>query len=117
MTAYTLISGQRVASNAPGAPAPTPVVVSGRPTRGRVTLSVVGSARPFVRASVWAQTALTPYNYAETIPLLVMSVGPGVPQSVSDDLPFDMAYYNYLFGQVDEISIDGGAAATLTLVV
>lgn len=96
MTTYTLMQRQTVPSNTPDAPAPRHVVLSGSPTRGRATFSLNPQTASYAQASIWAQTAITPYNYAENIPLLVMGITQG-QRIVQQDLPLNLAYYDFLF--------------------
>jgi hypothetical protein len=117
VTAYALMTGQTVPSNASDGPAPTPVAIDGKPKRGRLTFSLAGSNDAFAEASVWAQTAITPYGYTQDIQLAVMSIGPGQPNSVSQELLLNMAYYDFLFAQLNLIDRSQKVAASLSLVV
>jgi hypothetical protein len=112
MTVYTLFSGQNEPLNAVDAPH---VVVSGMPTRGRVRLRLNGASGSYTQASLWAQTALTPYNYAQQVPLVTMAIPPGEGVEISQDIGLDLSYYNFLFGQLDAIDRSQTVAATLTL--
>lgn len=106
---------QTVPSNAPNAPEPVQVVLPGLPTRSRVRFSLAGGVGP-AEASVWAQTALTPYNYAQDIPLLRMAITLG-GVSVEQDLPLNMAYYDFLFAKLDLIDRSQIVAASVSLVI
>jgi hypothetical protein len=117
MTTYTLMSGQTVATNAPNGPPPTPVTISGSPSRARVTFSIAGPASVFAEASLWAQTALTPYNYTQDIQLAVLNINKGDPNSITQDLPLNMAYYNFLYAQLNVIDRSQRVAASMTLTV
>lgn len=115
MTTYTLISWQRVPNN-PSGPSATPVVVSGSPRRGSLTFSVSGTQKSMAQASLWATTGETPYGYFESVPVAVMTIPPGAPQTITKDVAFDFAYQPMnLFGQVDLIDPSQAVSATLTL--
>lgn len=109
------MSGQTVPSNAPNAPVPSQIVLSGNPTRARVTFSLNVPTPLYAEASVWAQTAVTPYNYTQNIPLLVLAL-PAGRQTVEQELALDLRYYDFLYGSLDMIDRSQAVAATLTMV-
>ena len=113
---YTLMSAQSVPTVPTGA-APPQVVIAGNPTRGRVTFSLTGKPTAFAKASLCAQTATTPYGYTEDIPLLVMTIVPNGPNHVSQDLPFNLAYNEFLFANLDIIGPSQQTFASMTLIV
>jgi hypothetical protein len=117
MTAYTLMSGQTVPSNAPNAPVPAAIVLAGSPTRARVTFTLNEVSASYSEASLWAQTAVTPYNYTQNIPLLVMAIPPGAPPHVSQELPLNLEYYNFLFAELNLIDPSQSIAASMSMVV
>lgn len=101
----------------PFGPSPSQIVLTGTPTRGRVTFSLNGPAASFAKASLWLQTATTPFGYTEDIPLLVMAINPGEPNSVSQELRFNWNYYQFLFANLDIIDRSQKVGATMTMVV
>lgn len=116
MTEYVFMSGQSVPTNASNGPTPTPVTIAGMPTRGEVTLSVESNELVTI-ASLWAQTAVTPYGYTQNIPLITMTIPPGAPPSITQHLALDLQYYNFLFAELNLIDPSGENAATMTMVV
>jgi len=110
------MTNQTVPSNASNAPAPVQVVPQGNPRRGRVTFSLNGPASSFAQAALWAQTALTPYNYSQNIPLLVLNIGIHEPNQITQDLEFNMQYYNFLFAELNIIDRSQKVGASMSLV-
>lgn len=118
MTTYSFMSGQTVATNAPDGPTPTLVVVSGTPTRGKVTFSITGPNVGGTQGSLWCQTATGPYGYTQTVPLKNFYIPPGAPQTVVEDVVLgDLSYRQYLFGELNQVDGSGKTAATMSMVV
>ncbi|TAL03710.1 MAG: hypothetical protein EPO08_03465 [Rhodospirillaceae bacterium] len=114
MTRYTLMSGQTVPSNAPNAPVPAQVVLAGNPKRAKVTFSLGQPTGLYAAASLWAQTAITPYGYTQNVPLLSLALLAG-EDTVAQDMQLDLSYYNFLYGQLDLIDASQSVAATLAM--
>lgn len=108
------MSGQTVPSNAPNAPTPSHVVLAGSPTRARVTFSLNQPTSIYAAASLWAQTAVTPYNYTQNVPLLSLALLAG-EDTVSQDLQLDLSYYDFLYAQLDLIDASQQVAASMTM--
>lgn len=111
------MSGQTVPNNDPSGVAPTPVPVSGAPTRARLTLSLSAPATAFTEATVYA-TRPGYTNVSQQViydPLLVMSLQAG-QQSIAQDLRFG-APYNSFEAVLNSIGRGNTVAATLTMVV
>ena len=116
MTNYVLMTAQTVPSNAPNAPAPLEVVLSGSPTQSRVTLSVTGPGLGPTQATLWAQTAVSPYGYTQDVPLLPMVLPIG-QRSVTQPLALNLEYYDFLFARLDLIDGSQLTAASMSMVV
>lgn len=102
----------------PYGPAPSHVVVTGAPTRGRLTMTVAGPNVGGTRASLWCQTATAPFGYTVTIPMVNFYIAPGAPQSQEQDVVLgDLQYSQFLFGQVDQIDGSGLTSVSLSMVV
>lgn len=110
------MTDQTVPSNAPNAPTPAQIVLAGNPTRAKVTFSVNGPGGPAL-ASLWAQTAITPYNYTQNISLLTMSIPPGAPERITQELELNLQYYNFLFAELNQIDPSQSVGASMTMVV
>lgn len=110
------MSGQSVPTVPYGTP-PAQVVVAGNPTRGRVTFSLTGKPTAFAKASLWAQTATSPYGYTEDIPLLVMTIAANGPNQVSQEVRFNLAYNEFLFANLDIIGPSQKTFASMSMVV
>ncbi len=97
---------------------PAHVVVSDAPSRGTVSFVVAGPNRGGARGSLWCQTATAPYGYTQTIPLATFYIPPGAPLVQTQEYPLgDLSYYEFLFGNVDQIDGDGLTAASMEMVV
>ncbi len=120
MTQYLFYSAQTVPTQELLVQGIDPVffVILDAPSRGEITFTVSGPNRSGTRGSLWCQTATAPYGYTQTIPLATFYIAPGEPQSVGSVYPLgDLSYYQYFFGNVDQIDGDGLTAATLAMVV
>lgn len=80
-----------------------------------MTLAIAGNPVGYTEASVWVETAVTPYGYTQDIPLLVLGIPPGQPKTVSQSLALDLTYYVGIYGRLNLIDPSGQVAATLTL--
>ena len=116
-TTYSLMSGQTVPSNAPGAPAPSTTVIAGTPTRARCTLSLNKRSASYSQATVWGQTGdgTVPYS-TQIVPLIVLGINANDGLSVSQDVALDYAYQN-VFARLDWIDPSQSVAASVTLAV
>lgn len=113
MTTYTFLSAQT-----PNSPAPPQVVIADGPTLGHVSLSVTGPNAGGTLASLWCQTATTPYGYTENIPLLTFYIPPGQTEAPSRDYALsNLQYRQFFYGQLDRADENCLTAATLLMVV
>ncbi len=107
--------GQNQPTN-PSGPTPAEVIITGAPSRIELMFAVEGPNVSGARGSLWAQTATTPYGYTQTIQLANFYIGPGAPRSLRQSFPLgDLSYYEFLFGQVDQIDGSGLTSASLTI--
>lgn len=70
-------------------------------------------------ATLWAQTAVTPYGYTQNVPLVVMQVPPSAAHSATEseqELPLNMDYYDFVYAELNVIDPSQQTAATMTLV-
>ena len=102
--------------SAPNAPVPTQVVLAGNPTQSSVTLSVTGPTSTPTEATLWAQTAVSPYGYTQDVPLLPMRLSGG-QRSITQPLALNLSYYNFLFARLDIIDGSLQTAASMSMVV
>lgn len=116
MATYTFMTNQTVPSNATNGPTAAQVVIAGAPSRGDVTLAVNRASVLPTQASLWVQTATTPYGYTEVVPLLVMRVSPGQVR-ITQPLNFNLEYSQFLFARLDLIDPSQSVGATMTMVV
>ena len=110
------MSNQNVLSSDPNAPAPTQVVLAGSPTRSSVTLSVTGPVVTPTEATLWAQTAVSPYGYTQDVPLLSMAL-PSGQRSITQPLALNLSYYDFLFARLELIDGSRQTAASMSMVV
>lgn len=118
MTTYSFYSGQNVPTQEllTLGLEPAEVVIADAPSLGRVTFSVSGPNANGTRGSLWCQTATAPYGYTQTIPLVNFYIPPGSPLSQTQSYPLgDLSYYEFLFGNVDQIDGNGLTSATLVM--
>lgn len=118
MTVYTLMSGVTVPVNAPNGVAPSPVSVPGAPTKARFLLSLSGTATAYAQATVTATQPGYTNSTQQVIydPILVLTIPPGAPNSISQELRFG-APYNSFSAQLNDIARGQQTSATLTMTV
>lgn len=114
LTTYSLMSGQRVPTNQPGATQPASVVLTGNPTHGRVTFSV-SRAGGYAEASLWGQMGITFDGYEELSQICTLAIAPGQPLSITYDL--QLPAFQNVFARLNEIDRSQRVAASMTLVV
>lgn len=114
LTTYSLMSGQKVPTNQPGATQPASVVLTGNPTYGRVTFSL-SRAGSYAEASLWGQMGVTFDGYEELSQVCTLAIAPGQPLSISYDL--QLPAFQNVFARLNEIDRSQQVAASMTLVV
>jgi hypothetical protein len=67
-------------------------------------------------ATLWAQTAVSPYGYTQDVPLLAMKLERG-ERSVTQPLALNLSYYDFLFARLDIIDGSLQTAASMSMVV
>lgn len=106
MTTFTLMSGQTLAGGSL-----SPVAVSGNPTRATYTMTLTGPVTNYAGATV-----LGSLDGAVYVPLVSLAVGPGGPNTVTQDLGEAGNFVSY-DAQLDYIIPGVGAAVTITMTV
>lgn len=115
MATYSLMAGQTSVTG-PYGPVPSPVVIAGAPTRGRVTFSLSGNSPAFAQASVWATTGANYVGYQQVVQLLSLNIANGAPNSISHEMRLPKPIVN-LFAQLNAIDRSQAVAASVSLVV